>query len=162
LRLFAGYCERRGLAHPEIDRFLNHLWMFVGLSSDEETFRRWVENEPPLTHAGLGDPYPVGFDQVLAAAGVPAAEFRQALGCTTEVLYGSVYAAADEAGSRRFVGELAALVASLGVSLPDTRPFTGSRWSDGHGWGARPSAEELATWRGAGDNRLGTYANNPK
>jgi hypothetical protein len=130
---------------------LDHLWEFVGLSSDEGAFRRWIENEPPLTHAGLGDPYPAGFDQVLATAGVPAAEFRRSLGCTTEVLYGSIYAATDEAGSRRFVGELAALVAPLGISLPDIRSFGGSRWSDGHGWGTRPSAEQLAVWRGVAD-----------
>ena len=97
LRLFASYCERRGLAHPEIDRYLNHLWEFVGLSSGEGAFRRWVENEPRLIHAGLGDPYPVGLDRLLSSAGVPADEFRQVVGCTTEVLYGSLYAAADEA-----------------------------------------------------------------
>jgi hypothetical protein len=76
-------------------------------------------------------------------------EFRQAVCCTTEVLYGSLYGAADESGSRRFVGELTALAGPLGVSFPDIQPFSGSRWSDGHGWGTTPTTEELAAWRGA-------------
>ncbi|VTS06825.1 unnamed protein product [Tuwongella immobilis] len=29
LHLFRGYCDRRSLHHPEIDRYLGHLWEFV-------------------------------------------------------------------------------------------------------------------------------------
>ena len=75
-------------------------------------------------------------------------EFREVLTCVTEVLYGSLFGATDEPGSRRLVGELADLVAPNGVAFPDLQPFGGSLWVDGQGWGARPSAEELLDWRG--------------
>jgi hypothetical protein len=150
LRLFAGYCERRGLAHPEIAAYLQYLWRFVGMPGSPEAFGQWEADQPPLVDVGLGWEYPPGFDTILAARGVPEREFRRLICCATEVLYSSLYGAADEPGSRRFVAELAAQVGPLGVPVPDTRPFAGSRWSDGHGWGAIPSAEELAAWQGAG------------
>ncbi len=130
LRLFAGYCERRGLAHPEIVGYLEYLWRFIGLPGTPEAFGQWEAGWPPLIETGLGWDYPPGFESLLASRGVPEREFRQAVCCTTEVLYGSLYGAADESGSRRFVGELAALVDPLGVTFPDLRPFSGSRWSD--------------------------------
>lgn len=147
LRLFAGYCDRRGLVHPEISAYLDHLWRFLAVGNAGEGFEEWISDRTPLLFAGLGDEYPPDFEAFLAARTVSEREFRQALGCTTEVLYGSMYAAADEPGSREFLGELAKLVAAFGVEFPDTRPFLGSRWSDGHGWGAQPTPEELITWR---------------
>ncbi len=148
LRLFAGYCEGRGLRHPEVAAYLDYLWWFVGLSGSTEAFGEWSGAEVPLVGAGLGYEYPPGFEAFLAARGVPETEFRRAVCAATEVLYGSLYGAADEPGSRRFVGELAALVAPHGVPFPDLAPFAGSRWADGHGWGRLVGPEELASWRG--------------
>ncbi len=150
MRLFAGFCERRGLDHPEVAAYLDYLWRFIALSGSTEAFGRWAEEEPPLVGSGLGWEYPPGFESFLAARGAAEGEFRRALCCTTEVLFGSLYGAADESGSRRFVGELAGLVEPLGVSFPDTRQFARSRWADGWGWGSDLSAEELAAWRCAG------------
>jgi hypothetical protein len=150
LHLFRGYCNRRGLDHPEIDRFVEHLWEFIALPIGGGGFEPWRKREPPLTHVGLGDDYPPGFEAVLRVAGVSAAEFRQVLACTTEVLYSSMYAAADEEGSRQYLSELAAVAESVGVEWPDMNCFAGSKWSDGHGWGQRPSERELAEWKSAG------------
>jgi hypothetical protein len=150
LRLFAGYCARRGIDHPEVAAYFDSLWHFLSMPGSTEAFDEWVRNRPPLVHVGLGDDYPPEFEKYLAARGVPDREFREAVECTTEVLYSSLYGAADEAGSRRFVGELAALAGKYGVPFPDTKPFSHFRWSDGHGWGKRPSAEEVAIWRYCG------------
>ena len=98
---------------------------------------------------GLGDDFPPGFESVLSAAGVSAAEFRQVLGCATEVLYSIMYGAADEEGSRQYLSELASVAESVGAEWPDMSCFSESKWSDGHGWGKRPSEQELARWRGA-------------
>jgi hypothetical protein len=147
LHLFRGYCSRRGLAHPEIDRLLAHLWEAVGFWTDGEAFGRWVKREPPLVYAGLGDPYPTGFEEALRSAAVPAAEFQDALSATTEVLYISMYGAADEERSRQFLYELATTATAWGVEWPDIRRFAGSRWADGHGWGNRLTVQELAEWR---------------
>jgi hypothetical protein len=145
--LFRGYCERRGLKHPEIDRFVDHLWKFIELQPGTDAFKHWIENEPPLTFAGLGERYPEGFADVLRRCGVQEAEFRRVLSCTTEILYHSMYGAADEAASRQFLLQLARTAERLGVVWPDMSCFTGSRWSDFHGWGRPPSAEELIDWR---------------
>jgi hypothetical protein len=103
LHLFRGYCNRRGLNHPDIDRFVEHLWEFIALPPGGVGFDHWVKREPPLTFVGLGDGLSPEFDSVIRAAGVSAAEFRQALSCTTEVLYSTMYGAADEAGSRQYI-----------------------------------------------------------
>lgn len=150
LHLFRGYCKRRGLNHPETDRFVEHLWEFIALPVDGSGFKAWVKREPPLTHTGLGCGFPTGFESVLKAAGVSAEEFRQVLECITGVLYSSMYAAADEEGSRRYLLELASVAEAAGVEWPDMNCFAGSNWSDSHGWGQRPSAQDLAEWRRAG------------
>jgi hypothetical protein len=147
LHLFHGYCNVRRLVHPEIDRYLDHLWKFIGLSHSGGEFDWWVENQPDLIYTGLGHEYPVGFDELLATAGVQESEFRNVVCWTTEVLYGSMYAACDEDGSRKDLYTLATIVVPLGVRWPDLDRFAGSRWADEHGWGVRPSAEQLVAWR---------------
>jgi hypothetical protein len=147
LDLFHRYCARRGLAHPEIDRYLDYLWEFIGFYGDPEPFRHWLDREPALVQAGLQDVLPPGVIAVSEAAGVPEAEFRQALESCTEVLYTSLFAAANEALSRSFLLKLAHAVNPHGIWLPDLRRFAGSRWADDSGWGHRPTPEELARWR---------------
>ena len=148
LRLFAGYCERRRVDHPAVGAYLDYFWWFVGMDGSTEAFGKWSAAEPPLVGAGLGWEWPEGFADHLAARGVPEPEFRRAVCSASEVLYGSLYGACDEPGSRRFVGELAALVHPHGVPFPDLRPFDGSGWADGHGWGRLVGPQELAAWRG--------------
>jgi hypothetical protein len=97
-----------------------------------------VADEPSLVGAGLGWEYPTGFEAFLASCSAPEQEFRRALCCATEVAFGSLYGAANEPRSRRFVQELAGLVATLGVGFPDTHQFVRSRWSDGLGLGSYP------------------------
>jgi len=150
LHLFRGYCNRRGLSHPEIDRFVNHLWEFISLPPDGAGFKDWEERTPPLTYTGLGDEFPPGFELILAAAGVPVGQFEKALSCTTEVLYVSMYGACDEAGSRRYLLELASVAESIGVEWPDMECFQSSRWEDDHGWGGALSDQDLLNWKKAG------------
>ena len=38
LRLFAGYCERRGLAHAKVDAYLEYLWRFIGMPCSSSAF----------------------------------------------------------------------------------------------------------------------------
>jgi hypothetical protein len=147
LHLFRGYGERRGLAHPEIERYLDHLWEFVGLCGDGEAFGRWIKREPALTYVGLGDDYPQEFAEYLTQAAVPLDEFRYVLESCTEVVYISMYGAADDNRSAGFLLDLAHTVAPLGVPWPDLERFAASRWADEGGWGQRPSAQELAHWR---------------
>lgn len=123
LILFRAYCECRRLSHLEIDRYLNHLWEFIGQPDDGSAFGHWIETEPPLTQPGLGYDYPSGFESALAAAGMRESEFRQALVCTTEVLYNSMHAAADEEESRRYLLELTRIIVPLGVAWPERIPL---------------------------------------
>jgi hypothetical protein len=129
---------------------VEHLWEFLALPAGGGGFEAWRNREPRLTHVGLGEEFPPGFDSVLRVAGVSNEEFRQVLACTTEVLYSSMYAAADEEGSRRYLSELASVAESVGVEWPDMNCFAGSKWSDDYGWGQRPTKHELTEWRRAG------------
>jgi hypothetical protein len=148
LHLFAGYCGRRRLNHPDVESFVEHLWRFMGLKGGED-FERWEFGRPPLIDAGMGWEYPPGFEAFLAARGIPQAEFRRVLECTTELLYGSMYGAADNAGSLQYLEELAGVGALVGVVWPDLAAFAGSGWV-GDGWGQPLSPEQLSRWRAAG------------
>jgi hypothetical protein len=151
LHLFAGYCRRRGLDHPELVRYIEHMWSFAALPDRGDGFEEWEVGRPALVETGLGYEYPEGFQAHLAATGVPEPEFRAALMHTTEVLYGSLWAAADDAGSLRDMGELAAIALRAGAAWPDLSAFADSRWFGG-GWGGRLRPEQLARWRSAGSN----------
>jgi hypothetical protein len=149
LRFFHGYCDRLGVVHPEIDHFLECLWDFVEFIGDGNAFGRWVDNQAPLVYTGLGDRCPSKVREALVAAGVPEKEFLLALSCTTEVVYTSMYGAADEVKSQQYLFELAEIAVSHGVSWPDVTLFSSSRWVDGYGWGVRPTERELAIRRAA-------------
>lgn len=148
LRLFTGYCDFHGIRHPEIAAFIEHLWRFVALPDDPDALEQWERDGPSLVGTGLGDPWPTGVAELVAKLSVPEIRFRRAVQCTTEIVYSSMYAAADAAGSRRYVEELAALAGSVGIRYPDLESFASSRWGDRGGWGAPTSPEQLEIWRG--------------
>jgi hypothetical protein len=149
LHLFAGYCRRRGLDHPELVRYIEHMWGFAALPGGGEGFEEWEFGRPALVDAGLGYEYPEGFEAYLAATEVSEPEFRAALMHTTEILYGSLWAAADDAGSLRDAAGLAGIALAAGAAWPDLSAFAESPWLGG-GWGGRLSPEQLARWRSAG------------
>jgi hypothetical protein len=146
LHLFEGYCERRGLDHPELQTFVDSLWRSIGPIGPEEV-KKWEAEQPPLVGAGLGWEYPSGFEEYLDSHEVPELEFRSVLCWTTEVLYGSLYGAADDQGSLRFLEALADKVEEFSVPWPDIQRFASSRWIDRSGWGNPLTSEELARWR---------------
>jgi hypothetical protein len=149
LHLFAGYCRCRGLDHSEIGRYIEYMWAFVALPGGGVGFDEWEFSRPDLVDAGLGyDDWPAGLSEHLAHQGVAEAEFRAALMHCTEVLYSSLWAAADNAGSLRDVAGLADIALPAGAAWPDLSAFAASPWVGG-GWGGRLSAEELARWRAA-------------
>jgi hypothetical protein len=150
LRLFSGYCARCGIDHPEVTAYFDSLWDFMGVTPGN-SFGEWEGKQPPLVliGAGLVDKYPPGFEEFLAARGIPERAFRQALSCATEVLYSSMYCASDEVGSRQSLVQLAAIAGSVGEPLPDLAPFARLRWSVDGEW-SKPSAEEIAIWRYGG------------
>jgi hypothetical protein len=149
LHLFAGYCRCRGIDHPEVGRFVEHMWAFAALPGGGEGFEDWLLDRPDLAESGLGYEWPSGFAEYLRSHGVAEEEFRSALMHCTEVLYGSLYTAADDAGSLRDVAALGAIALRAGAAWPDLSPFAASLWVGG-GWGGRLSTEELAPWRAAG------------
>ena len=149
LHLFTGYCRCRGLDHPEVARYLEHMWGFAALPGGGQGFEEWEFSHPALVDVGLGCEYPDGFEAYLATKGVPASEFRAALMHATEALYGSLWGAADDAGSLRDVRELAGIALAAGSAWPDLSAFAESRWV-GDGWGSRLSREQLARWQSAG------------
>jgi hypothetical protein len=148
LHLFAGYCCRRGLDHPEIGRYIEHMWAFAALPGGGVGFEEWEWGRPDLVDAGLGYDWPADFAAYLAEQGMAEAEFRAALMHCTEVLYSSLWAAADDAGSLRDVAGLAAIALQAGAAWPDLSPFAASQWAGG-GWAGRLTPEELARWRAA-------------
>lgn len=148
LHMFEGFCRCRGLDHPEIGRYIEHMWAFAALPGGGVGFDEWEFGSPDLVDAGLGHEWPAGLSEQLAHKGVAEAEFRAALMHCTEFLYSSLWGAADNAGSLREVAGLADIALGAGAAWPDLSAFTASQWA-GSEWGGRLSAEEMARWRAA-------------
>jgi hypothetical protein len=148
LHLFAGYCRCRRLEHPEIGRYIEHMWAFIALPGGGVGFGEWDSSQPDLVAAGLGFECPEYLADLLARQGVAEPEFVAALMHCTEVLYGSLFGAADNAGSLRDVAALADIALAAGAAWPDLSAFAASPWAGG-GWGRRLSTEELARWQSA-------------
>lgn len=135
LHLFADYCKRRQLNHLEIDRFKHHMWDFFSLEAKLASFDDWINSKTTLTYVGLGDEFPLEIVAFLEDSKVSLDEFRAILVCTTEILYSSLYGAADEVGSRKYLVELTNFVENIGAELPDLSYYSNSKWTDQHGWG---------------------------
>ena len=125
---FSGYCVRRGIKHPEVRRFVEHLVRV--LTSEGEELRDWEDERPPLIEAGLGYEYPLDFEQMLAVWGVKENEFRRLICNVTEIVFGSLHGAADENGSRSELCEVIEITQAVGVECPDPSWFEVSAWSD--------------------------------
>lgn len=149
LHLFAGYCRSRGVDHPEVGRYVKYMWEFIALPGGGTGFDEWHSAAPDLVDTGLGYEWPEGFAGHLAERAVAESEFRAALMHCTEVLYSSLFGAADNSGSLRDVAGLAAIALSARVAWPDLSAFAASQWDRG-GWGRRLTADELSRWRAAG------------
>lgn len=148
LHLFANYCRCRGIDHFEVGRYIEHMWGFLALPGAGVGFEEWEADTPDLVDVGLGDELPDGLATYLAERVVSESEFRTALMHCTEILYGSMFAAADNAGSLRDLTSLAAIVVPAGAAWPDLSVFASSLWDRG-GWGGKLTANELAAWRAA-------------
>jgi len=125
------------------------MWAFTRLPANGAGFKEWIAGEPRLVDAGLGYELPPEFAAHLSAAGVPGSEFHAALMHATEVLYGSLYGAADSEGSYWDVMKLSSIALAAGAMWPDFAAFAEDRWRD-DGWGSPISPEKLARWRSAG------------
>jgi hypothetical protein len=148
LNLFRGYCHCRGINHPEVCRFIEYLWTYVALPGGGVGFEDWYFGRPDLAEVAIGYDWAPGFADYLQNCKVNETEFREALTLCYEVIYGSLYAAADDAGSLRNVAGLAAIAVPAGAVWPDLSVFASSPWVDG-GWGVQVTAKELAQWRTA-------------
>ena len=148
LHLFTGYCRCRNIDHPEVGQFVEHMWAFVALPGGGVGFDEWQSATPELVEAGLGSEWPEGFAAHLAVRGVAEPEFRSALTHCTEVLYSSLFGAADNSGSLRELAGLATVALPTGAAWPDLSAFAASPWACG-GWGGRLDAEVLTRWRAA-------------
>jgi hypothetical protein len=143
LHCFEGYCRAKGLRHYLIDTFLNHMWELPVIAS----FPEWESRNGDLVDAGLGDPFPQEIVTLLRSVGASEEEFRRLVQSTVEIIYSSAYAASDNAGSLRFLGEVLHIASGLGVAPPPAQPFLMSLFADNYGWGMRISREQRDAWR---------------
>jgi len=151
LLCFERYCQAKGLRHPSIATFLDHMWELPCSRS----FPDWESRNCELVHVGLGEAFPCEILELLTSVGVSEQEFRELLGCTVEIVYGSAYAKSDDTGSLQFLDRVFRITSSAGVLPPPVAPFLISLFADGHGWGAVLSSKQRDGWRfEAYDNRV--------
>jgi len=142
------YCQKWGVRAAALDLWFDHLWEWPTV--DSSSFETWSEAEPPLIQSGLGDPLPAELLAQLAAAGVNADEFAALIMHATEIVYSSLYAAADDKGSLEDLGKVFEVAERSGVMIPPAETVSHCRINDGHGWGRKLTREELAALRSPG------------
>ena len=86
-----------------------------------------------------------------AARGVPADELTRLLDSVAEIVYGSFYAASDDAGSMQDLETVLCITARYGVRPPAPSLVADTRFADGHGLGDQADAAMVHRWRIAQD-----------
>jgi hypothetical protein len=147
LRMFSTYCDKRGIAHPDVTASIDYLWHCVGAPGSLDEFDQWEMQIPPLLTTDW-HLWSVGLESQLRSRGGSEQEFFRALFWTVRVLDSCPCEEEYELWSRNCVESLVALVARYDIEVPDIEPFLESRWSGSDGWGPPPTPEQLQAWRG--------------
>jgi hypothetical protein len=145
LHCFHRYCQVRGLTGPDIDAFLEHMWQFPCISGHARV--RWERERPVLVDVGLGDRAPPALVERLARARVAPREFRALLASTVDIVFGSLYGAADYHASLQRLGTVLRIAARANVLPPPPASFSNSRFEECRGWGPTLSPRERDVWR---------------
>ena len=135
------FCDCFGIAHPEIDSLIAHLWAFARIASPDE-FVSWDRALGENALHGLGDRVP---DEVLAV--VPT-ELRDDFGTLVEYvveigMYDAYGANTDE--PRNSLMRAIRLCEEHNVPVPSLEPFLRSPQTPG--WGMPVADETLAQWQ---------------
>jgi hypothetical protein len=143
IHCFERYCNAKGLRHPMISDFINHMWELPCAKS----FTKWESQACEFVHVGLGDPFPPEIVDLLRTVTVTEEEFRGLVESVVEIIYSSAYGASDDARSLKYLGRVLFITASVGVTPPPARSFLISLFDVRHGWGPRLEANERDIWR---------------
>lgn len=144
LIVFERWLRKIGIRHGDLDAVCEHLWQWM--SVDYRTFGVWSGFESPVLDAALGDELPAELTRQCKQRGVDPAEFKGVLAALVEITYGSLYGAADDEGSLKFLRYVLEVGAAAGITPPSAEPFVQSFFTDGRGVG-RPTVEEVERWR---------------
>jgi len=133
--------------HYEITRFLEYFWEFALLDLMEVGV--WVKNRPVLVQVALGDNWPAELEAFLHSHCEDSESFRRLIEATAEIVYYSLYGAADNESSLKYLRHVMQTTSAAGVVPPPLDCFAASRFQDRHGWGNPISADQRDEWRSA-------------
>jgi hypothetical protein len=144
LLISTRWLERVGIHDSELDALVEHLWAWLTVTPD--TFDAWYESEPALVLVGLGGELPDRLTANCTAHGIEPERLAALLRGLTEIVYGSLFGAADDEGSLAELGTVAAVVGQHGLALPPSGLFADSPISEGR---ARMDPARVHRWRHA-------------
>ncbi len=144
LLCFERYCQIKGLRHPTIDTFLEHMWDLPSVRSPG-----WASRDCALVGVGLGGAFPGEVINLLGSGGALEEEFRKLIESIVDIIYGSL--SGWRAGSFIYLDldleRVLAITQYAGVTPPPVEPFMTSLYVEGDGWGPQLTPDERDRWR---------------
>ena len=140
---FERYCEFRGLKHPDIDAFIDHVWRVATLRNPDE-FCEWESGFENLRATDWCEPVAEDF-LALIPKEIRSEYFELAsdvIETSAMTWYGS-----DLPATRKYCLKVLRTVSKYPIELPQLDCFRNSSPKWGGGWGKNPTAEELQIWR---------------
>ena len=147
LRTLDPWFSHVGVADPEIDRLIEHLWAYPTITC--KTFAAWESSvdDCDVLDMALGYDMPERLIAKCRELGVSADHLRTAIASTTEIVYSSLYAAVSDGLTLEELASLEQLTRQCGLRLPPAEFYRSSPFSERHGAGHVMTVEEIKAWR---------------
>lgn len=149
LRTLDQWLSHVGVADPQIDRLIEHLWAYPTITY--KTFAGWESSidDCDVLDMALGYDMPERLIANCRELGISADHLRTAITSTTEIVYSSLYAAVSDELTLKELASLEQLTRQYGLRLPPAELYRSSPFSERHGAGHVMTVEEIEAWRNA-------------
>lgn len=149
LHITEAFFVKKGLCHPIIDEFFEHLWAHPLQHSPRE-FSQWEAMRGDLVDFGLTDDLPDDLEALLPLSGVSEEELFHVVEAPVEILWGNFFSNPNSELAQEYLERTLQLAEREGFIFPKLSIYSDSLFTDNNGWGRPVGMDTRDLWRSGG------------